>query len=89
MSNLLEVKPTYDGFFSTVLDQLSAGTRQQYQAALTDFEKWSIKKYGKNLTEIIPEIGKVSTNDQIIFLQSWINDSASAGRTKRQRSGFI
>jgi len=54
MLKQLEEKLSYDGFFTSVLGTKSEGTKQQYQAALTDFEKWSIKTEGKNLDEIIP-----------------------------------
>ncbi len=54
MSNLLEVKPTYEGFFNEIIASLTEGTKGQYAAALLDFEKWCIKKYDKNLDQIIP-----------------------------------
>ena len=88
MLKQLEEKLSYDGFFQS-LSTLAEGTREQYKAALTDFEKWSIQTEGKNLDQMTIELKKYNTKNQIKLLQNWINDSQSAGRTKRHRAGFV
>ena len=89
MLKQLEKKRNYEGFFQTSLGTLTEGTKQQYSAALTDFEKWSIDTEGKNLDQMIIELKNYDKQDQLDLLQNWINDSQSAGRTKRHRAGFI
>lgn len=88
MLKQLEEKLSYDGFFQS-LSTLTEGTKEQYKAALTDFEKWSIDTEGKNLDQMMVELKKYNTKNQIKLLQNWINDSQSSGRTKRHRAGFV
>lgn len=88
MLKQLEEKLSYDGFFQS-LSTLTEGTKEQYKAALTDFEKWSIDTEGKNLDQMMVELKNYNTKNQIKLLQNWINDSQSSGRTKRHRAGFV
>ena len=88
MSILVQQK-SYDGFFKVILAKKSAGTREQYQGALKDFERYCIKEYSKSLEEMLLEIKGSETDDRLALLQRWVDDSESMPRSKMQKAGFV
>jgi len=87
--SILQQTRSYDGFFTDILSANSEGTKNQYRSALLDFEKFCKKEHNMNLEQILGELKAVKIQDQILFLQRWVNDSTSHPRTKRQRAGFL
>ncbi len=80
---------SYEGFFTVILSSNSKGTKQQYAAALKDFEKYCISVHNRTLDQMIDELEQLNTSDKILVLQEWTNLSQSSNRTKRARAGFV
>jgi len=87
--SILVQQRSFEGFFKDILASNSEGTRHQYKSALKDFEKYCIKQFDRNLEDMIPEIKEATSQDRLLFLQRWVNDSQSSPSTKRQRAGFL